>query len=52
MNIFVLSSMMPSLPTRTIWHGVTPFILADIIRMLVLVAFPAIALALPRALGL
>jgi tripartite ATP-independent transporter DctM subunit len=52
MNIFVLSSMMPSLPTREIWRGVTPFILADIMRMSVLIAFPALSLFLPRWLGL
>jgi len=52
MNIFVLSSMMPSLPTRDIWRGVMPFIGADIARMFVLVAFPPLALFLPRWLGL
>jgi C4-dicarboxylate transporter, DctM subunit len=52
MNIFVLSSMMPSLPTVTIWRGVTPFIVADIARMTVLVLFPAISLFLPKWLGL
>ena len=52
MNIFVLSSVMPQLSTRTIWHGVLPFIGADIARMFVLIAFPAISLWLPKALGL
>ena len=52
MNIFVLSSMMPGLATRTIWRGVTPFIMADILRMGVLIAFPALSLYLPRLLGL
>ncbi|MBK9360211.1 MAG: TRAP transporter large permease [Rubrivivax sp.] len=52
MNIFVLSSMMPSLPTSTIWRGVTPFIVADIARMTVLILFPALSLFLPRWLGL
>ncbi|MCW5632137.1 MAG: TRAP transporter large permease [Rubrivivax sp.] len=52
MNIFVLSSMMPTLPTREIWRGVTPFILADVLRMFVLIAFPALSLFLPRWLGL
>jgi len=52
MNIFVLSSMMPSLPTSTVWRGVTPFIVADIARMTVLILFPALSLFLPRWLGL
>jgi tripartite ATP-independent transporter DctM subunit len=52
MNIFVLASMMPSLPTREIWRGVMPFVGADIVRMFVLIAFPGLSLFLPRWLGL
>ncbi len=52
MNIFVLSSVIPDLPTTTIWRGVTPFIFADLMRMAVLIAFPAISLYLPHVLGL
>jgi C4-dicarboxylate transporter DctM subunit len=52
MNIFVLSSVMPSVATTTIWRGVLPFVGADILRMGVLIAFPAISLALPKWLGL
>jgi len=52
MNIFVLSSMMPSLRTSTIWRGVTPFIVADVLRMTVLILFPALSLFLPNWLGL
>ncbi len=52
MNIFVLSSVMPQVPTTTIWRGVVPFIFADILRMAVLIAFPAITLFLPKWLGL
>jgi tripartite ATP-independent transporter DctM subunit len=52
MNIFVLSSVMPQVPTTTIWRGVVPFIYADILRMSVLIAFPSITLFLPKWLGL
>lgn len=52
MNIFVLSSMLPDVPTSEIWKGVTPFIIADIFRLALLVAFPAITLWLPKFLGL
>jgi tripartite ATP-independent transporter DctM subunit len=52
MNIFVLSSVMPQVPTTTIWRGVVPFIVADVLRMSVLIAFPAITLFLPKWLGL
>jgi TRAP-type C4-dicarboxylate transport system permease large subunit len=52
MNIFVLSSVVPQLPTTTIWRGVLPFVAADVVRMAILIAFPALSLALPRWLGL
>ncbi|MFM1856914.1 MAG: hypothetical protein RLZ83_2223 [Pseudomonadota bacterium] len=52
MNIFVLSSVVPQLPTTTIWRGVLPFVAADVIRMAILIAFPALSLALPQWLGL
>jgi TRAP-type C4-dicarboxylate transport system permease large subunit len=39
-------------PTGTIWRGVTPFLIADVFRVAVLVAFPSISLWLPRTLGL
>jgi tripartite ATP-independent transporter DctM subunit len=52
MNIFVLSSLMPNIPTTTIWKGVVPFILADIARMAVLITFPALTLYLPKLLNL
>jgi TRAP-type C4-dicarboxylate transport system permease large subunit len=52
MNIFVLSSMMPNLPTQVIWRGVTPFIIADLFRMAVLILVPSLSLFLPKWLGL
>jgi C4-dicarboxylate transporter DctM subunit len=52
MNIFVLSSVMPQLPTAAIWRGVLPFVGADILRMATLIAFPALSLWLPRWLNL
>ena len=52
MNIFVLSSLMPDLPTTVVWRGVMPFIAADILRMSTLIAFPALSLYLPRLLNL
>jgi tripartite ATP-independent transporter DctM subunit len=52
MNIFVLRSVLPDVPTGAIWRGVTPFLIADVFRVAVLVAFPSISLWLPRTLGL
>jgi len=52
MNVFVLSSVLPDVPTNQIWKGVTPFIFADIFRLAILIAFPAITLFLPQLLKL
>lgn len=52
MNIFVIASVVPGLATTRIWAGVTPFIVADLVRLAILIAFPWISLVLPRWLGL
>ena len=52
MNIFVISSMLPDVPTSGIWKGVMPFLFADILRLAVLIAFPSITLWLPKLLNL
>ncbi|MBC56694.1 MAG: C4-dicarboxylate ABC transporter permease [Confluentimicrobium sp.] len=48
MNIFVLRSVLPDIPTATIFRGVLPFIAADVVRAVLLIAFPIIALWLPN----
>jgi TRAP-type C4-dicarboxylate transport system permease large subunit len=48
MNLFVLSTLLPQVQTRTIFRGVLPFMAADCIRLAILVAFPVISLYLPR----
>ncbi len=48
MNLFVLSTLLPQVPTTTVFRGVLPFMAADVIRLAILVAFPSIALWLPR----
>jgi tripartite ATP-independent transporter DctM subunit len=52
MNVFVLRSMLPDVATPTIWKGVAPFVIADVVRLAVLIAAPAFTLWLPRVLGL
>jgi C4-dicarboxylate transporter DctM subunit len=47
MNLFVLNTLLPEVPTRTIFRGVLPFMLADCVRLAILIAFPAISLYLP-----
>ena len=48
MNVFVLSSVLPDVPTGQIWKGVTPFVFADLVRIAILIAFPVITLFLVR----
>ena len=48
MNVFVLRTLLPEVPTGTIFRGVAPFIVADVVRLALLVSFPAISLLLPR----
>jgi tripartite ATP-independent transporter DctM subunit len=47
MNVFTISAMLPGVSTRTIFVGVTPFWVADLVRLGLIVAFPAISLLLP-----
>ena len=47
MNMFVLKSLLPEVPTGTVFRGVMPFMWADVVRLAILVAFPWISLWLP-----
>ncbi len=51
MNIFVLNTVLPDVGTGTIFKGVTPFWMADMVRLTLLVLFPAITLWLPSWMG-
>lgn len=50
MNLFMIKSAAPHLPLKTIMQGVLPFVAIDIVRLAILVAFPAIVLLLPGRL--
>jgi TRAP-type C4-dicarboxylate transport system permease large subunit len=47
MNLFVLNTLLPQVPTRVIFRGVLPFMAIDCVRLAILVAFPIISLYLP-----
>ena len=47
MNVFVIKSVVHDVSFSTIFKGVIPFIITDIIRLIILIAFPIIALWLP-----
>lgn len=46
MNIFVLRSVLPEVPLKTMFKGVFWFWFADIVRIILIVAFPSISLYL------
>jgi tripartite ATP-independent transporter DctM subunit len=47
MNIFVIKSVIDDVKISTIFAGVLPFILTDLLRLAILVMFPILALWLP-----
>jgi C4-dicarboxylate transporter DctM subunit len=51
MNVFVIKGMAKDVPLETIFRGVTPFIIAQIILIFALIAFPEIALWLPSTMS-
>jgi tripartite ATP-independent transporter DctM subunit len=51
LNVFVVSAIARDVPITKTYRGVMPFIVADVIRLVLCVAFPAISLALVRWLA-
>ena len=51
MNVFVIKSVVKDVSFTTIFKGVLPFIVTDIVRLVILIAFPIIALWLPTKMG-
>jgi len=47
LNLFMMKSMVPDVPLTTIFRGVMPFVIADTIKVVLLIAFPALVLWLP-----
>jgi C4-dicarboxylate transporter DctM subunit len=47
MNVFVIKSVVKDVSFTTIFKGVIPFIITDLIRLVILIAFPILALWLP-----
>lgn len=47
MNVFVIKSVVPELSFSAIFRGAGPFVVTDILRLIILIAFPMIALWLP-----
>ncbi len=51
LNVFVLKGVLGDVRLATIFKGVTPFWIVDIIRLLLLLFIPSIALYLPSLMG-
>jgi tripartite ATP-independent transporter DctM subunit len=47
MNVFVIKTVVKDVSFSTIFYGVLPFVVTDILRLAILIAFPVIALYLP-----
>ena len=47
LNCFVVSGVRPDIPVQEVFRGATPFFVADVVTVGVLVAFPAIVTFLP-----
>ncbi|RWR32456.1 TRAP transporter large permease [Sinirhodobacter populi] len=47
LNVFILKAMLPSLPVQQIFKGIAPYVAADVLRLALLLGFPALALWLP-----
>jgi TRAP-type C4-dicarboxylate transport system permease large subunit len=48
MNLFVMKALVPDERMSTIFRGVMPFVAADIVKIALLIAFPALILWLPN----
>jgi C4-dicarboxylate transporter, DctM subunit len=51
MNVFVIKSVVKDVSFTTIFKGVLPFVGTDIVRLIILIALPIIALWLPQRMG-
>jgi tripartite ATP-independent transporter DctM subunit len=51
LNVFVLNGMLPDVKLSTIFKGVTPFWMVDIVRLVLLVLVPSVSLWLPSLMG-
>jgi len=52
LNLYVIQQIAADVPLSRIFKGVTPFLAADFLHLVLLILIPALAMALPKALGL
>ena len=51
MNVFIMHGMARHIPLITIFKGIAPFVVADLVRLALVTVFPALALWLPTVWG-
>ncbi len=51
LNVFILKGVVGDVTTATVFKGVTPFWIADILRLILIVALPTLVLFLPNQMG-
>ena len=51
MNVFVINSLARDVPMSRTFIGVAPFFVAELFRVALLIAFPALSLWLPKLLA-
>ena len=51
MNVFVIKSVVKDVSFTTIFKGVIPFVLTDLVRLVILIVFPMLALWLPQRMA-
>jgi C4-dicarboxylate transporter, DctM subunit len=52
LNLYVIQQIAKDVSLGRIFKGVVPFLLSDFVHLLLLILFPALALALPKLMGL
>ena len=50
LNVFVINSLARDVPMIETFKGVVPFLMSDLVRVVIIVAFPIITLIIPRLL--
>ncbi|TPE44561.1 TRAP transporter large permease subunit, partial [Amaricoccus solimangrovi] len=50
LNVFVVKGVATDVPMTTIFRGVLPFLLAMALGLLLIIAFPSIALLIPNTM--
>jgi TRAP-type C4-dicarboxylate transport system permease large subunit len=50
MNVFVVKGVAPQIPLASIYRGVAPYVASNLVRLAILLSFPALSLWLPATL--